>query len=179
MCSRGHPDLDELIVYDRRGLGRSIRWGSGMRDRPVPETGTRPVRPDDRPAGAAPLGADDRRDAGEGPRRVWPTRARARGWFYTDRVDAPRLGPARRRAGAAGRRGLRRRRLGAAVQPADRRGGSRWARRRPGESAAPTHRAQRRRTMADEALAAGAFRRDRPPRRSRIRRGPRRRRLGR
>ncbi len=39
---RGHPDLDELIVYERDGWGIDP-WGIGRTARLVPEAATRPL----------------------------------------------------------------------------------------------------------------------------------------
>ena len=89
-------------------------------------------------------------------------------WFYTDAIDAPRLGlhaveRIQRVAGA-----LRCRRLETAVQPADPRSRPSVGQGDAGGSAVAQDRAQCGSTMGDQALAARSFRRDRPPRRSRI-----------
>ena len=157
----GHPYFDEVIAYDRRdaprrrgGLPRFARFLAGLR---LPA-----VRPGDRPSGPAPLGGDDGRDGGPGPRGAG-RRPRGGHLFYTHRIDAPR-----------GRRCARGRPL---LSGSPRRSGPRmtpprfvvaasdedrlWARAVLADVPAPRLDPERRGALADQALAARALRRGR------------------
>ncbi len=164
----GHPDLDELIVYDRRGRGIDRlgisgmagilgKLGRGRYDLTIDLQGLLRSA-----LMAAATGAKVRvgmADAREGAR-----------WFYTHRVDAPRLGlhAVDRVLRVAAELGadVSEPRFNLPIAEADRVLGDG----RPRRDAAAAGHPEPRRALADQTLAAGALCRDRPSRGLEIRR---------
>ena len=158
----GHRDLDELIVYDRGGTGFDRAGIGGM-------AGSC--------AGSVEADYDltiDLQGLLRSALMVAATRAKVRvgmadaregaRWFYTHHVDAPRLGCTRSTGSCAspGRSGADDSEPSFHLPiPRDAR---RVGRGGPGGGAPAARHPQPRCPVADEAMAAGAFRRDRPRR---------------
>ena len=159
----GHPDLDEVLVFDRGALARrpvaggAVLRPSGRRDTAAAARSRR------RSARAVP-----HRPPGPGQRGGPPRRPehgpRGAPWFYTDVVPRGRFrGDSRRRSPLADRRGAGR---GGApkefrlVVPDEARA---LGRRAAGRPAAAVAGRRRRLALADQALAAGILRRPGPP----------------
>ena len=167
----GHPDLDEVIPFDRSQ--RRPQSGRDRLDLPIPDRlAAKAVRPGDRPAGAAPIrghGRGHRCPGPGGPGRL----ARGLDAFLhaPDQLARPRV--ARGRPASWGRRGLRR---GHHPPSVPGRHSARTTRPGPGRYSKTCRAAagdQRRGPLADQAVAARAFRERRPTGRPGTRGGPR------